>query len=209
MSETTTTDPDTEDPTPSVVEDPDPTPTSQPVALSGTTEGATTMADTATDYTFSYEYGIDVNTGTKETPVWTTCKMVNDLTPAITPKSIDVPTYDDQGADHPLVIGKSWSVSFSLLKMQGKTDGLYQPEFKYLYDLATLKEKIGTAGQAEIRWYNKPSSGKPNPTDAFQGTGTVSVSRANTSESGSDKYTFTITGQGAAEQVDNPLTVTP
>lgn len=208
MSETTTTDPDTEDPTPDVVEDPDPTPTSQPVALSGTTEGATTMADTATDYTFSYEYGIDVNTGTKETPTWQTCRRVNDLAPTITPKSIDVATYDDEGADHPLIIGKSWSVSFSLLKLQGD-DGLYQPEFKYLYDLATLKEKIGTAGQAEIRWYNKPAEGTPNPTDAFQGTGTVSVARANTGASDSDKYTFTITGQSAAEQIANPLTVTP
>ena len=154
----------------------------------------------------SYEYGLDLNLGTTEAPVWQPVRRISDFQPTPTPKTQDAQTYDDFGADNADVIGWNTNLSFNVLVNRSSSTGLYVPEVEALL-ARTRPEAKGEAAVIEARWYHKPESGTPNPTEAGQGFFTVATSRANTGADGAvERLSVTLTGKGSARTIENPFT---
>ena len=156
----------------------------------------------------SFEYGLDINTGTTLAPTWVTVrKMFNfQLTPS--PVTTDAQTYDDEGSQNQAVTAWNWSLSFATQVNRSGTTGEYLEEVEALFDRTKPSAK-GAAAQIEVRWYHQPDSaggGAPNLLDAGQGIATVSPGRANTGADGSTEVqNWTLTGVGAYTEIENPL----
>jgi hypothetical protein len=154
----------------------------------------------------SYEYGIDVNLGTYDTPVWQPVRRISGFAPAPTPKTQDSQTYDDLGSDNSDVTGWSWVNSFNVQVNRHLTTGLYLPEVEYLL-ARTRPSATGETAIADVRWYHKPEVGAPNPNDAFRGLCTVAPARQNTGPGGEiESLGITLTGKGPSDPITNPWT---
>lgn len=158
----------------------------------------------------SFEYGLDVNTGTAAAPVWVTVKKMTNFQLTPTPATTDAQTYDDEGAPNAAVTGWGWALAFATQVNRSGTTGLYLPEIEALF-ARTKPGAKGAAAQIEVRWYHQPDSvggGVPNPTDAGQGIATVSPGRANTGPDGStETQNWSLTGVGAYTEIANPKSV--
>ncbi|WP_454301097.1 phage tail tube protein [Salana multivorans] len=157
----------------------------------------------------SFEYGLDVNTGTSEAPVWTTVRRMFNFQPTPTPVTTDAQTYDDEGSQNQSVTAWNWALAFTTQVNRNGTTGEYLPEVEAL--LARTKPSAkGAAAQIEVRWYHQPDSaagGVPNPDDAGRGIATVAGQRGNIGPDGSiEIINWTLTGVGAYEEIENPLT---
>ena len=147
--------------------------------------------------TFSYEYGVDVNTGTTASPVWTPFKAPTGIDPQVTPVTTDRASYDDLGSPN-----ESWTLGFSALAFRG-SDGTYQPEIEKLMAL-TAPDVVGQAAVGHFRWYDKPATGTPNENDAFEGFATVTLNRGSTDNASGGSWSVTLTGKGRRKQIVNP-----
>lgn len=156
---------------------------------------------------FSYEYGLDINTGTAKAPTWQPVRFAKVIAPTTSPKTVDGATYDDLGADHPITTGESWELQ-ATIQQHRMADGKYLPEIEAL-KAATEPDATGAAASVHVRWYDKPATGKPNPNDAYEGHGTVSMQRATTGVNEEGGWSFTITGQGPRKKITNPHATTP
>jgi len=154
----------------------------------------------------SFEYGIDVNLGTSEAPVWQPVRRISGFQPTPTPTTQDAQTYDDLGAANVDVTGWSFAITFNAQVNRNFSTGFYLPEIEAL--LARTKPSAkGELAVIEVRWYHKPESGTPNPTDAGRGLATVAYTRSNTGAGGEiEVLAFTLTGKGPAEEISNPFT---
>lgn len=153
----------------------------------------------------SFEYGLDVNVGTIAVPSWQTVRRISDFNQTPTPRTQDAQTYDDLGADNSSVTGWSWALAFGVLVNRAASTGLYLPEIEALRS-RTLPTAKGADAEAQVRWYHKPETGVPNPTDAGQGIATVAYARANTGADGSiEKWNVSLTGVGPYDLITNPF----
>lgn len=160
----------------------------------------------------SFEYGIDVNTGTVEAPVWTPVRRISNFVPSPTAVTQDSQTYDDFGAPNADVSGWAWTLAFSVLVNRVAVTGLV-PELKALFG-RQVPEAKGTAATIMVRWYHKPEDDLLiDPDDAFEGTATVGIVRANAGPEGTnEQWNVTLTGKGPHKSIENPWTgwvVTP
>ncbi|GMA33507.1 phage tail tube protein [Litorihabitans aurantiacus] len=157
----------------------------------------------------SYEYGVDVNTGTALAPVWETVSLMSDFQLTPTPQTTDAQTYDDEGAPNSATTGWGWALAFATIIARSGTTGEYAPEIEALIRRTKPSAK-GSQAQIGVRWYHQPDSASgavPNPEDAGQGIATVSYSRANTGSDGApERLSWTLTGVGAYTEIVNPLT---
>lgn len=161
------------------------------------------MAVEATEFGFSYEYGVDVNLGSKETPDWQPIRFISAVDPQATPVTKDAQTYDDKGAPNEVRTSESWTLGFTI--QQHRTDdGSYLPEVEALLALAA-PDAVGNAATGQFRWYDKPAEGAPNPDDAFEGDATVQINRGQTGNDDIGGWSVTLTGRGRRRQIENPL----
>ena len=149
---------------------------------------------------FSYEYGVDVKIGDQ----WQPIRFITGVNPSVEPKEQDGATYDDKGAPHPIKTGEEPQLEFSQ-QSRRLADGNYLPETEELLK-ATKPGATGNKATVIVRYYDKPASGKPNPGDAYELTGTVSAQRAETGNDALAALNFTIKGQGPRRQIANPYT---
>ena len=182
--------------------DPDETPSETTPEYSGITPlGAQIMADSTAPETtlgFSYEYGVDV----KIDDAWQPIRFASNINPVTTKKEIDAATYDDQGDDHPVVVGETTQLDL-FVQQHRLSDGTYMPEVEAL--LAAFKD--GTA--VPIRWYDKPKTGTPNPDDAWQAEATVTgMPRAQVGNAEVGGWNVSLKTQGPRTQIDNPAAST-
>lgn len=162
------------------------------------------MADTPkTEIGFSYEYGMEINTGTSGGPKWQPVRFAKVIAPTRNPKTVDGATYDDKGADHPITTGESWELQVTI-QQHRMEDGNYLPEVEAL-KAATEPDATGNKASVHVRWYDKPATGKANKNDAYEGTGTVSMQRAATGVNEEGGWEFTVTGQGPRKKITDPL----
>ena len=157
---------------------------------SGTTE--------PTQYGFSYEYGVDIWNGGE----WQPIRFISSVNPTVSPKEVDAATYDDNGADHPVRVGETPSLSF-YVQMHRMASGKFLPEVEQLLE-ATRPDAVGSLGVVKVRYYDKPVSGVPNPNEAYEMTATVSAERAATGNAELSGWNFTLNGQGARKSIANP-----
>lgn len=154
----------------------------------------------------SFEYGVDVNLGTYAAPIWQPVRRMFGYNQTPTPQTQDAQTYDDLGAPNEDVTGWAHSLVFSAQVNRSLATGEYLPEIEALLQRTKPTAK-GELAVIDVRWYHKPETGTPNPTDAGRGFATVSYTRQNTGPEGSvEVLQFTLTGKGPAEEIANPFT---
>lgn len=168
------------------------------------TPGAASPATTEpTQYGFSYEYGVDIWLTDK----WQPIRFISSVNPTVSPKEVDAATYDDNGADHPVRVGETPSLSF-YVQMHRLASGSFLPEVEALL-AATRPDAVGSLGVVKVRYYDKPVQGKPNPKEAYELTATVSAERAATGNAELSGWNFTLNGQGARKTIANPAATNP
>lgn len=164
------------------------------------------MTTPVTELGFSYEYAIDINLGTTEDPDWQQIRFSSAIDPQVTSVEQDGATYDDNGAPHPIKVGESWTLGCTV-QAQRQADGSYLPELEKLLEHAG-PESVGKAAAAHVRWYDDPVDQNPNPNEAYEGHGTVTVTRAQTGNDQIGSWGITITGQGRRKRIPNPSMAT-
>lgn len=174
-----------------------PEPQGTPGAASPAAE-TTSEATGRTQYGFSYEYGVDI----KISDEWQPIRFISSVNPTVSPKEVDAATYDDKGADHPVRVGETPSLSF-YVQMHRLENGKFLPEIEALL-AATRPEAVGSLGVVQVRYYDKPVNGLPNPDEAYNLTATVSAERAATGNAELGGWNFTLNGQGPRVKVANP-----
>lgn len=151
----------------------------------------------------SYEYGLDINLGTHDSPVWQPARRISDFQPTPQQKTQPAESYDDFGADNADVVSVNVNLGFSILGNRSSSTGLFLPELEAI--LAAAKSK-GAAAIIEARWYHKPETGTPNPNEAGQGYFTAVAQRANIGADGAvERYNVTLTGKGPFTPITNPF----
>lgn len=151
----------------------------------------------------SYEYGIDVNLGTYEAPQWQPVRRISGFAPTFPGTTTEVDTYDDLGADNSDITGRSFAAAFTAQGNRNIGSGLYLPELERI--LAASRGKMEGA-VLDVRFYHKPESGTPNPTDAGRAFVTVEMSRQNTDNKSIEVFSISLTGKGEYEKIANPFT---
>lgn len=168
-----------------------------PGAVSPVTTSATTEP---TQYGFSYEYGVDIYD--EELSKWLPIRFISSVNPTVSPKEVDAATYDDKGADHPVRVGETPSLSF-YVQMHRLQSGKFLSEVEALL-AATRPNAVGSLGVVKVRYYDKPVDGQPNPNEAYELTATVSAERAATGNAELGGWNFTLNGQGPRVKISNP-----
>lgn len=154
----------------------------------------------------SFEYGLDVNLGTYESPVWQPVRRISGFQPSPSAITQDAQTYDDLGSPNADVTGWGWSLAFNAQVNRNVGTGLYLPEIEALL-ARTRPSATAELAVIDVRWYHKPASGAANPDDAGRGIATVAYTRSNTGADGAiEQLAFTLTGKGPYEEIDNPWT---
>lgn len=169
----------------------------------GSELSATTSPTEPTQYGFSYEYGVDI----KISNGWKPIRFISSVNPTVSPKEVDAATYDDNGADHPVRVGETPSLSF-YVQMHRMASGKFLPEVEALL-AATRPDAVGSLGAVQVRYYDKPVKGKPNPDEAYELIATVSAERASTANSELGGWNFTLNGQGSRIKITNPAPTNP
>lgn len=171
----------------------------------GTPGAASPAATEPTQYGFSYEYGVDIYDADKNK--WLPIRFISSVNPTVSPKEVDAATYDDNGADHPVRVGETPSLSF-YVQMHRLASGKFLPEVEALL-AATRPDAVGSLGAVQVRYYDKPVKGKPNPDEAYELIATVSAERASTANSELGGWNFTLNGQGSRIKITNPAPANP
>jgi len=159
------------------------------------------MSET-TEFGFSYEYGVDINLGTVETPNWQPIRFISAVDPQVTPVTQDAATYDDLGAPNQVKLSESWTASFTV-QQQRLANGSFLPEVEKLRALAG-PTAVGQGATGHFRWYDKPAQGAPNPTEAYEGEASVQFNRQNTGNDQIGGWSVTLTGRGKRREIENP-----
>lgn len=168
----------------------------------GTPGAASPAVTEVTQYGFSYEYGVDIELGNK----WQPIRFISSVNPTVSPKEVDAATYDDNGADHPVRVGETPSLSF-YVQMHRLSNGNFLPEVETLL-AATRPNAVGANGTVKVRYYDKPVSGASNPNEAYELIATVSAERAATGNAELGGWNFTLNGQGQRKKITNPASGT-
>ena len=154
-----------------------------------------------TEYGFSYEYGLDVMLDGEE---WQTVRFLSDFDPQVTSITQPGQTYDDKGAPHDIKTSESWVLTGNIQQHHLPTGELL-PEMQELKAL-TEPTARGNAANGTFRWYDNPATRAANPDEAYQGRGTVQLTRAATGADGAiGGWNFTVTGQGPRTKIAHPV----
>lgn len=145
----------------------------------------------------SYELCWDINTGTKDAPVWTNIPDITGINPQPSPKMTDVTTYANHGSDNQTKTGESFTAAFDVQAIRDAT-GEFQPELLALLALSA-PETRGDAAVGHFRYYDELGASY-----AFEFTGTVQDTRKNTGNSDPSVFSFSITSKGDRKSIANP-----
>ena len=177
----------------------------EPQGTPGDTTETTSATEEKTQYGFSYEYGVDIYDGGESK--WMPIRFISSVNPTVSPKEVDAATYDDNGADHPVRVGETPSLSF-YVQMHRLASGDFLPEVEALL-AATRPNAVGSLGVVKVRYYDKPVRGEPNAREAYEFNATVSAERAATGNSELSGWNFTLNGQGVRTKITNPASTLP
>lgn len=151
-------------------------------------------------YGFSYEYGVDIEIA----GAWQAIRRITGVDPQVTPVTVEAATYDDLGSPNSPKIGENWTLGFQV-QQQRLASGSFTEEVEALLALAE-PDAVGELAFGRFRWYDKPADGTPNPDHAFEGEGTVQITRAQTGNAEIGSWTVSITGRGRRKKIANPFT---
>lgn len=147
----------------------------------------------------SYEFIVDIaiQPAGAGTPVWVNIPDITDWNPQHPPKTSNTTTYAHKGGTSESKTGSDFSGEFNMLKIRDATGKAFQPGWQILKDASDAK---GEANKILVRWYD--AFGAP---DAYQGKARVDRARVNTGTADNEWDKFTLTGDGSALPIANPL----
>lgn len=151
----------------------------------------------------SYELCVDINTGPVGTPVWDNIPDITGVNPTPAARMVDVATYAHHGKSAQSKVGEDFTMDFSVMAIRDET-GEFQP---YLVALLAIcsPENVGSAAVGHFRYYDEKGA-----TYAYEFTGTVNDTRANTGNADPNMFSFNITSMGDRKSIANPnKVVTP
>ncbi len=151
----------------------------------------------------SYEYGVDLDTGTTGSTFWQAVRRAFNINPQMTPVTQDAQTYDDKGSPNADVA--AWAFVVNLSVYVNRANGVLPAELRALQ--MRYGDAIAEDAVIGLRWYHKPSDGStPDPNESFEGKATVAITRANIDPTGAnERWDVVITGNGPAVRIDNPF----
>lgn len=162
------------------------------------------MSTPTTEFGFSYEYAVDVKTGED---THQRIRFISAVDPQVSPVTEEAGTYDDRGAPNPVKTSESWTLAFTV-QQHRTADGTFLPEMEAILAL-NEPDAVGNAATGTFRWYDNPADGTPNANEAYEGDGTVQVTRGNTGNTGIGSWNVTVTGRGRRRKIANPAAGTP
>lgn len=164
-----------------------------------------TTLPTDTDLGFSYEYGVDINLGTVEDPIWQRIRFISNVDPQTTNVTVDAQTYEDLGSANAIKTSESWTLPF-FVQAHYKQDGSLIQEQAAL-KAYTEPDVVGEAATADVRWYDNPAERAFDPDEAYRGRATVQMVRAQTGPGGEVAgWNVTLTGRGRRTKITHPKT---
>lgn len=147
----------------------------------------------------SFEKGVNIVSG--GAPL--SARRISDVNCAVTTITQPAQSYDDFGAPNDDKTSESWVLTFSIL-VNRLSSGFYLPEVEALKAL-TEPDVIGNAAVGTFQWFDKPYDGTPHPEDAYEGDGTVALTRNNVAADGAtETWGVTVTGKGKRRKITNP-----
>jgi hypothetical protein len=149
----------------------------------------------------SFEYGLDINTGTFGSPSWQEIRRMSGWAPTFPKVTQDAASYDDQGAPNEDVSGRGFAGAFTVQANRSQTTGLYLPEVEALVNASRRDREQAVV---DVRFYHKPKTGAPHPTDAGRILSTVELSRQNTGNAEIDIFAISLAGKGSYTPIANP-----
>ncbi|WP_337004107.1 MULTISPECIES: IPT/TIG domain-containing protein [unclassified Microbacterium] len=150
----------------------------------------------------SFEYGLDINLGTFGGPSWQEIRRMSGWAPTFPKVTQDAATYDDQGAPNEDISGRGFAGAFTVQANRSQTTGLYLPEVEALVNASRRDREQAVV---DVRFYHKPKTGAPHPTDAGRVSATVELSRQNTGNAEIDIFAISLAGKGAYTPIANPF----
>lgn len=158
------------------------------------------------DYGMSYEWAVDIDTSTTEEAAWQHIRFISAVAPSVEPVTTEAWTYEDQGSPNNVKTSESWSLAFYVQDVIS-ADGSPLPEVVALEKLEA-PDATGNKAFGHFRWYDAPfgDSRTPVATRAWEGYGTVKLTRAETGNSGIGGWNVEIQGRGRRKAIANPLT---
>ncbi len=157
-----------------------------------------TLSPAPGDVANSYELLTDINTGTDAAPVWLNVPEVSGLTPAFTDVLREISNYSYKGNPGQTKTGESFVLTFNVTKRRVPGTNQFYPWYMALKNKADLK---GEANKIGVRFYDGLGAD-----EAYQAKALVShPSRQNTDDNTTEVAQFTLTGDGTAAPITNPL----
>lgn len=153
----------------------------------------------AVEHALAHELVLEVNTSATATPDWVKVRFASAINPTVTPTTADATTYDDEGTDHPVRVGDTWALAFTVNRYR-TADGSYLPEHEVLRKAGDPGIR-GAEAEVEVRWYDKGGAD-----EAYQGTATVGWARGNTGPKDLSTAAVSLTGAGPLTAIENPAT---
>lgn len=151
------------------------------------------------DLGFSYEFGIDIDMAypDDETPDWVQVAFITDAGDANEKTKVDTATYYDRGAARNAITGENWTLTFTH-QLHRNPDGTYIAVLAKLVEASKFGKRNKDA-KVHVRWYDTEGASY-----AFEGE--AYVSRARTAQGNAEVggFTFTLEGDGAAVEIENP-----
>lgn len=156
------------------------------------------LAPAPGDVANSYELLTDINTGTDAAPVWLNVPEISGLDPAFSDVIKELSNYAYKGVPGKTKSGETFVLTFNVTKRRVPGTHQFYPWYTALTAKAAQK---GEANKIGVRFYDALGAD-----EAFQAKALVShPKRNNTGDNDTDIAQFTLTGDGTALPIANPL----
>lgn len=146
--------------------------------------------------TLARDLVLEINTGTDETPTWTKVRAITENKLAIDPNTEDSSDYDGDGWTSSTKTAQGWKVEGKVLRKKGVTSGSYDPGQEVIRAAALA---FGAENVLHCRLYDR--EGGP---EAYEGYGSATWSPDGGGVTALGSASFTLEGQGALTEIDNP-----
>lgn len=134
--------------------------------------------------------------GTPTDASWTNVPDIDAFNPTRPPITADTATYAHKGGSSNTKVGEDFNLTFNVLKIR-QVDNDYQD---YYLTLLRASEGEGTANLIHYRYYDALGA-----SEAYQGIASVQVAPSSTGKTDKGWETVTLTGDGRAKPIDNPI----
>lgn len=151
----------------------------------------------------SFETILDIQpygTGTPDEAAWENVPDVTAFNPSRPPITADTTTWAHKGSTSTQKTGESFTATFNVLKIRNSVDNDFQD---YYLTLLRASEADGSDNLVHFRYYDALGASY-----AYQGIASVQVAPQDTSNAGKGWDTVTLTGDGKATPIANPLAST-